>query len=293
MHALVTGAGGFVGSFLAEALCAAGWEVTGVRRAGRARQCPVGVRIVETDLRAPRGLPERYDMLLHCAAEIPARCPEPDRLFSANLGTTRAVLDHAASAGVQCVVNMSSMAACGEIEGDCADEATPANAIDAYGRSKAEGERLVGAWAIERDARAVSIRLPGVVGVGSHDNFLSDTLRRMLEGETVVARNPDALFNNIVHVTELAQFAMTLARAMPRGHAILTLGSENPLRVADVLERLARGAGRTVRIEWREKGSRPFLITFDAARRLGFVPRTVADSILRFAKAQADARLRS
>ncbi len=282
MHALITGVGGFIGRHLAAAFLGAGWRVTGVLRAAAPAALPPGVDVVRTDLREPRGLPQAYDVLAHCAAEIPARCPDPDALYAGNVAATASLLQQAAAAGATRVLYMSSMAVYGPIDAPVVDERSPLNATDAYGRSKAEGERQVAAWAAQRPVGAISLRLPGIVGAGSHDNFLSDALAAILAGQSVVARNPHALFNNVVHVEDLASFAVHLAGRMPAGHAALTLGADDPLPVADVLARLAAAAARPLRVEWRESGGRSFLIDFARARALGFRPASVADSVARF-----------
>src|SRR5436853_620099 len=97
MHALITGAGGFVGGAIARAGLAAGWRVTAVcrkRRPAALAACP-GIEIVATDLRDCSNLPDRYDYLVHCAAEVPAYCPDPEKLYRGNVDAMRCVLDHA------------------------------------------------------------------------------------------------------------------------------------------------------------------------------------------------------
>ncbi len=97
------------------------------------------------------------------------------------------------------------MAVYGRVEDDVVDPDTPVREPNAYGRSKLACERLLADLSrAHSDLRALSIRLPGVVGPGSHDNFLSDTMTRLAAGQNVVARTPDALFNNVVHIDDLA-----------------------------------------------------------------------------------------
>ncbi|MGE0876756.1 MAG: NAD-dependent epimerase/dehydratase family protein [Burkholderiales bacterium] len=282
MHALVTGVGGFIGRHLAAAFLGAGWRVTGVLRSAPGVDLPPGLAVVRTDLREPRGLPDAYDLLVHCAAEIPAHCPDPELLYAGNVAATGKLLEHAAAAGARRALYMSSMAVYGPIDAPVVDEQSALKAADAYGRSKAEGERLAAAWAARCTGGAISLRLPGIVGAGSHDNFLSDALAAIRAGRGVAARNPGGLFNNVVHVDELAAFAVHLAGHMPAGHAALTLGADEPLPVSDVLARLAAAAGRPLRVEWKPGEGKSFLIGFERARALGFRPASVADSVARF-----------
>ena len=285
MRVLITGVGGFVGGHAARACLAKGWEVVGVRRKGGDGTLPAGLRIIETDLTEPRGLPEGYDALIHCAAEIPARCPDPDALYQSNVGATRNLLRHAADAGACQVIYMSSMSVYGPISAPSVSETSPLAASDAYGRSKIDSEELVREWAAQDGRSAVSIRLPGVVGRGSHDNFLSGALRSVLSGETVVARNPASLFNNVVYIEELAAFLVELASTAPQEYAALTLAADGPMRMDAVLALMATCSGRPLRVEWRQGGAPGFLIQFEQARRMGYRPATVESSVARFVSA--------
>src|ERR1700737_2402943 len=91
LHVVVTGAGGFVGGYLARHLAEGGCIVTGMTRrdCANATELP-GLTWRKGDVRRSGALPERFDVLLHCAAEIPARCAEPNRLYDDNVDLARA-----------------------------------------------------------------------------------------------------------------------------------------------------------------------------------------------------------
>lgn len=237
--------------------------------------------LVRTDLRQCAGLPERYDCVVHCAADVPATCPDPDEMFRSNVEGTRRVLAHAAAAGARRAIYLSSMSVYGTISAPVVGEDTPPAAPDLYGRSKAEGERLLAEWAARTGGAGVAIRLPGVVGAGGRNNFLCETLRRILGGEAINARNPDAPFNNVVHVEDLALFIAMLANHASAGSGPVTVAAREPLPMREVLARLFAGAGRPERITW-SSGGKPFLISFERAAALGFQAATVADGVERF-----------
>src|SRR6266849_3447537 len=93
LHAVVTGAGGFVGGFVARWLAARGCEVTAISRrpAGASTQVLPGLAWREADLSLPGSLPRRFDALIHCAAETPERCADPANLYRRNMDISRSV----------------------------------------------------------------------------------------------------------------------------------------------------------------------------------------------------------
>jgi UDP-glucose 4-epimerase len=290
VRVLVSGAGGFIGRHLAVALACARHDVVAlVRRARPAvldRQ--TGLRVECADLAHAPHLPVGpFDALVHCAAAIPSQVRDDAELFRINVEGSRRLFEHAALTGADIIIFCSSMAVYGRVDVDIVDADTPMHDANAYGRSKLACERLlVDLSRAHAHLRAVSIRLPGVVGRGSHDNFLSDTMARLVGGETAIVRNPDAPFNNVVHVDDFARFADTLLASLPRGHRAVTIGAETPLPIREVVAIMEAAAGRTGAVRY-ELGGYPFLISSDHARSFGYRPASVRDSVERFARGRA------
>lgn len=286
MRVLVTGAGGFVGRHAALALAARGLTAFAVvhRHEPPELSGRPGLTVVRADLARGDPLPAPLDAVVHCAAAIPAACADEDALYRINVEAARHVFAHAGRAGARAIVNCSSMSAYGRIETEVVDLDTPVCDPGAYGRAKLELERLLGeAAARPGGPRGVSIRLPGVVGAGSHDNFLSGAMSAILSGGTVTARNPDAPFNNIVHVADLVGFVADLIGRMPPGHRVTTIAADGPLPIREVIARLSAAAGRREQVAY-ETGGHPFVISPEPARALGYKVPTVADSLDRFAQ---------
>jgi nucleoside-diphosphate-sugar epimerase len=270
-HVVVTGAGGFVGGHVARWLAARGLTVT-----AHTRQ--------HADLRTPGSLPSRFDALIHCAAETPERCPEPARLYERNMDLSRSVFEQALAASAQCAVFLSSMSAYGSISVDELTEDSPPGELDAYGRAKRDSEALLQDCVARGLASGLSIRLPGTVGKGSHDNFLSVFLGRVLRGEKLKGRNPDALFNNIVYVGDLAVFLGGWIAAPKPGYSVTNLAAIDPLPMREVLKLLYTCAGRAPDFEFDAGGKKPFLISLERARSLGYRPASVRASVEAFVR---------
>jgi nucleoside-diphosphate-sugar epimerase len=282
-HVVVTGAGGFVGGFVAHRLADQGFTVTAItRRAGAQRRGRLTYR--HADLTRPDALPARFDAIVHCAAEIPARCPDPVALYASNVGAMRHVCERALQAKARAVLFTSSMSAYGTISVPVVTEDTPPQDPDPYGRSKLEGERLL-AQAVERGLpSALAIRLPGTVGRGSHDNFLSYALARILAGEAITARHQDALFNNIVYVGDLADFVAAWITSPRPGYAMTNIAARDPVRIRELFSLLFACAGKPERISFSDDGKAPFQISLEHAIGLGYRPATVRDSVTAFVR---------
>jgi dihydroflavonol-4-reductase len=158
MKVLVTGATGFVGSHLVEALRRRADDVTALVRSP-AKAGPLttlGVQLVAGDL-ADREALERAvagrDVVFHVAGLLAAR--NETEFLRANRDGTARLLDAAARAGVGRLVFVSSMAAGGpSAPGHPLSGAEPPRPVTAYGRSKLAAEEQVRAsgvpWTILR-----------------------------------------------------------------------------------------------------------------------------------------------
>jgi len=289
MRVLVTGAGGFVGRVVARRLAREGHGVTALYRKSEPRGL-AGVALLKADLLALAALPA-IDAVAHCAADVPALCPDPDRLYRSNVEGTRALYDAAWRAGARRFVYLSSMSIYGTIADKVVTEDTPSTAPDVYGRSKLEGERLLAALAA-RDATvvALTLRLPGVVGPGGRNNFLCTALGRVLAGEAVAGNHGDQPFNNVVHVEDLAGFAAQFL-AQPRpGYRVANIAAREALPIRQVVALLYAAAGRPDTSTWGQAGKTPFTIAIERALALGYRPATVRDSVMRFVSDEMAAR---
>jgi nucleoside-diphosphate-sugar epimerase len=277
-HVVVTGAGGFVGSFVANWLATQEQTVSAITRGPIPAPTHPQLTWLQSDLLAPALFPPRFDVLVHCAAEIPARCPEPGLLYRRNMDVSRHVFQLAIEARAETVIFLSSMSVYGNVSVPIVTEETAPHQPDPYGLAKRDSEILLEELVAQGPASGLAIRLPGTVGKGSHHNFLSDAMRRVLGGEAVLAKNPEALFNNIVYVGDLAIFIQRWIGNPRPGYNVTNLAAREPLTIRTVLSLLFKHAKKPEQMRF-EVGGKPFLISLDRALSLGYAPPTVAASI--------------
>ncbi len=132
----------------------------------------------------------------------------------------------------------------------------------------------------------------GTVGKGSHDNFLSDSLRRAIIGQPVVAHHPEALFNAVVYVGDLARFVTEWIESPRAGNIVTNLAATHPITIREVLSMLVTRAGRPTEIDFRAGGKTPFLISVERAYSLGYQADSVEASITSFVRDETDGQTR-
>jgi dihydroflavonol-4-reductase len=147
MKAMVTGATGFVGSHLVEALQSCSIEVTALARSATKAADLVrrGVRVVSGDLDQRAGLDEAVrgqDIVYHVAGMVAAR--DENEFLTCNRDGTRNLLTAAERQGNARFILVSSLAAAGPAErGSPLMGTEPPRPVTAYGRSKLAAEQAV------------------------------------------------------------------------------------------------------------------------------------------------------
>jgi nucleoside-diphosphate-sugar epimerase len=242
MRALVTGAGGFVGSRLCGRLLAEGWEVRGWDL-GAPPEARPGFDYLRGDVRdealAARAV-QGVDVVFHLAAAMGASRLGEEEFMAVNAGGARNVLEAARRAGVRRAVHFSSAGVLGHIaENQPAGEEHLLDPRDAYDRSKLEGERT--ALEIGRRGWDVVVIRPGwVYGPGDRRTFkLIGSIaagRFLMMGRGAAKQTP-------VYVDDLV--AGTLQTAV-RGRAgeIYNLAGPEVLTVGEMAAAIAAACGR-------------------------------------------------
>ena len=191
--------------------------------------------------------------------------------------------------GAEQVVYLSSLSVYGTIRVSVVDETTPIRDPDVYGKTKYRAEGMLSDRVAAGKGRlsGLAIRLPGVVGPGAHRNWLATTLAKIRAGQSISVFNPDAPFNNVVHVADLATFIARILERGWRGYDLLTIAARDPLPIRGVVERLISLSGSKAELRQVPARQRAFTVTSArAVNRYGYSPASVAEILIRFASEQ-------
>lgn len=246
MKAFVTGATGFVGGHLVDALRRQGHAVTAlVRNPARAAALEQpGVTLIRGDLHSRPALEAAsagQDVIFHVAGAVAARS-EAEYLHANRDGTANLVAAAAAAGGAPRIVLVSSGAAGGPTPpGHPATGAEPPRPVTMYGRSKLASEEAVRRGSLPW----VIVRPPTVYGPRDRDNLIKVFRMARLGIAPVFGRGTMEI--SAVYAPDLA-LALIAAAA---GESVLghTYYVNHPevLTTGGLVRAVARAMGRTVR----------------------------------------------
>lgn len=227
---LVTGATGFVGSFLVSAL-AGGYAV---RAASRAQHGDFGP---DTDWSHAL---DGVHAVVHAAgpAHTSLSAGEAQRAI---VEGSAAFARQAARAGVQRFIAISSIRAIVEQTHEPVDESTPSRASDVYGRAKYEAEQGVFAEL----PVAAALRPPLVVGPKPKANLAQ--FLKLLDSPAPLPFAGIGNKRNIVSLGSLAE-AVRLLLDKPDASGVFHVADQPSLSTAEMATLLRRGLGRPARL---------------------------------------------
>jgi len=270
MKALVTGATGFVGSHLAEALRRRGDEVTVLARSASkaAALAPLVVRVVPGDLHDRAALQravEGQDVVYHVAGVVAARSEA--EFMAANRDGTRNLVEALEGTGTGRLVLVSSMAAAGPtIKGRPLRGDEAPRPVTAYGRSKLAAEQAVTAsrlaWTIVRPPmvygprdqevlkvfRLARLGLAPVLGDGSQELSAvhgADLAEALIAAGTTGGTAGRAYYACHPEVFTSTEMARAVGRAMGKSPTVIRVPATIGRGVLMITEAAARLTGHT------------------------------------------------
>jgi UDP-glucuronate 4-epimerase len=283
---LVTGAAGFIGSHLIEALLSQGDEVVGVDnfdafypRAMKERNLAEvgrrpGLSFWEHDIMDVAAVRERLTpdtVVVHLAAKAGVRpsIADPVGYARANVTGTAAVLEAAREAGVSRIVFGSSSSVYGDsTPAPFREDATAVVPVSPYAATKRAAELLLSSVAPIYGFRATSLRFFTVYGPRQRpDLAIHAFTRKMVEGRTLTLFGDGTQARDYTYCDDIIAGVLAAIRwtgTAPVGVETFNLGGNRSVATGDMVAEIAAALGVQPKVEW-------------APMQPGDVQRTAAD----------------
>jgi UDP-glucuronate 4-epimerase len=295
MHAVITGAAGFIGSHLSERLIADGWTVTGIdsfnsyyARADKeanlsALRSEPRFTLLEADLVdvALDRLFADQPVVFHLAAQAGVRGSFGDSFTGYvhdNLVATQRVLEHALAAGCPRVAMASSSSVYGDAEAyPCVEGVTPTRPRSPYGATKRMCEDLADIYR-GLGLSVTALRYFTVYGPRQRPDMAMRRLCETAVGGPSFTLNGDGLQSR--DFTYVGDVVDATLRAGVTGDVplLLNVGGGEEATMLEVIATIEELAGRSLDIERDVDGigdvRRTAADTSAARHALGWAPRT-------------------
>ncbi|HEY5089815.1 MAG TPA: NAD-dependent epimerase/dehydratase family protein [Polyangia bacterium] len=310
MLILITGAAGFIGSHLAERLCARGDEVVGIENFdpfyGRAvkeanlatlRRGP-RFSLVDGDIRdaaaLERAFGPRTDVVVHLAALAGVRpsLADPARYADVNVTGTQRVIDAAAAHGVRRLVFASSSSVYGLDSEPPFKESDPClKPVSPYASTKRAGELLLFTAHHLNALDVTCLRFFTVFGPRQRPDLAIHKFARLIAaGQPIELYGDGSSSRDYTFIDDIVDgvvAAVDEATGAGTGYRIYNLGGSRTTTLLQLVDLLGKALGKTPRVEWRPEQPGDMQRTLAdltlSTRALGYAPHvTMEEGILRF-----------
>lgn len=237
---LVTGAAGFIGRRVAEALLAEGQHVIGTDV--RPPPANFGFEFYVADIRdmlrhAPV-IGRDCDSIIHCGgiSGPMVLADNPAEVIDINIRGTAGLLELAKAFGLRRFVCLSSVSAYGDTPPGCdlVDETAPLGASNAYGTSKAATDLLTQSYARSYGLSAVALRLGWVYGPGrATDAIVQPAMRSSASAPYVLTEGGDHVLQ-FVHVQDAVAAILSAWRVEKLASAAYNINGAETMPVSDI-----------------------------------------------------------
>ena len=268
-RALVTGAAGFIGSHLCEALLALDVEVVGVdcftdyydpalKRANLVCAREAGLRFVEADISQASLEPllEGATVVFHLAAQPGVRSSfgRDFRLYATrNIVATQRLLEAMAAVGVARLVFASSSSVYGGTTGLTTKEDTSRSPLSPYGLTKAACEDLIDVYRRTTGLSATALRYFTVYGPRQRPEMAFATfISSILEGRPLPVFGNGRQSRDFTYVDDAV--AATIAAAKHGAREAYNVSGGSSATVLEVIAVIERLTGRRAMLDPRPSG---------------------------------------
>ena len=299
MRALVTGAAGFIGSHLVEALASQGWEVTGLdnfspyydvdqkRQNWLSLAASTDAHLLEADLVEVDvdALLEGVDVVFHQAGQpgVRASWDEFGSYVTTNIDVTQRLLEAARHHELTRFVLASSSSVYGDADQYPTQESVLPRPMSPYGVTKLAAEHLCGVYARNWKVPTVSLRYFTVYGPRQRPDM---ALHRLVEaarsGTTFSLYGTGEQIRDFTYVADIVQANLAVTSSLIEPGSVFNVaggGAHSMNAVIDLVERLSGRALRVDRMEAQAGDVKRTGGSVESLRGLtGWNPRTDLES---------------
>lgn len=260
---VITGSAGFVGSWVAEKVFAAGYHVIGIDNlSSPVNYTQKEVEFYKADANEDiRPILQKADAIVHCAARAELRHnwehqSQRDILFTNNEMATRSMLEQMPDVPF---IFLSTCAIYGSLSTKMTAplterDADPEAVNSPYGASKLACEAYIAAWAFKKQIPWYSLRLANQVGGRTHRGVITDFVKMVREKGHIHAADSGEQKKNWVSVEDTADAVVRiLDQSKPVPSGVYNITSDERWSWRDIYRIMNETSGKEIPLTCENK----------------------------------------
>ena len=257
MKAIVTGGGGFIGSYIAEKLVESGIDtkvidnlVTGKKE--NLSKCfdQDNFSFLEYDLGNLDGIEDHLgdaDILFHFAADPEVRTgySKPEDSFEQNIVNTFNLLQKIKQSKIKKIVFASSSSVYGDAKIiPTNEEYGPLNPISHYGASKLACEAMVSSFCHNYNIEGIILRLANVIGLRGRHGLIWDLVHKLkINQDELELLGDGKQTKSFIHISDAIDGIFFSLNNLQDKVEVFNLGSEDSVEIMDVAKIVCKNMG--------------------------------------------------
>ena len=272
-HVLVTGADGFIGSHLTEALVKKGYEVKAFVQYNSfnswgwldhsTTEIKQNIEIFSGDIRDPHGVKKAMfdcDYVLHLAAliSIPYSYHSPDSYVDTNIKGTLNILQAARELGVKKLIHTSTSEVYGTAIYVPIDENHPLQGQSPYSASKIGADQLVNSFFTSFDLPVMTLRPFNTYGPRQSARAIIPTIiTQLLEGNAEIELGALEPTRDFSYISDTVNAFLSAIESNSGLGEVINIGSGFEISIGKVAELISDQMGLKLKIRSSENRVRP------------------------------------
>lgn len=240
---LVTGATGFVGPYLVQALCGKGAQVKILSLSEGEVSSDLradDLEIVTGDITKPEtldGVTKGVDLVFHLAAiaNVDYAIQNPVRTYDVNVRGTLNLLEEVRKNPVKKFVYVSSSHVYGVPQYIPVDEKHPIAPREPYSASKAAAENIVNGYTGAYGINTAIVRPFNIYGPGQHESFLIPSIIQQASGSDLIEVGNVEPTRDFTYITDIVVGFLKIAES---GSGVYNIGSGVEVKVDDIVHKI-------------------------------------------------------
>jgi len=154
-----------------------------------------------------------------------------------------------------------------------------------YGKSKILIEKMISRYQDEYLLKALSIRLPIVLGVEVNKlTFIGKLINDLKQNKKIILYNKNRLFNHVILIDQLTKFVFKNYSHLRKGHEFINLGSIRPIKINSLAKLFLNKFKYKKKVIWKKDNKKNFIIDTSELKKNKFTDLNTNFIIKKFLK---------